>query len=296
MLPLMQLQSCCISKAICAVAAALLCACPLLRGAEGPYFVTYTHQLEEQGNLDIENRSVLGRPQNGNGFLGSATEFEYGLLGWWTTEFYLDGQATANDSTIFTGFRWENRFRLTRREHWINPVLYLEFENINGADRALLEIVGHDGEADLLEPNATAREEKKREIEGKLILGSNWRGWNFSENFIVEKNVAHEPWEFGYAIGVYRPLALAARPDVCNLCRENFRIGLEVYGGLGDTQALTLRETSHYVAPTIEWTLSGGPTFKVSPTFGATAISVPFLLRFGISYEISQFARRLHRG
>jgi hypothetical protein len=290
------MQATCILPNVRALICVVVCSLPLVRAAEGPYFVTYTHQLEEQGNLDIENRSVLGQPQGGNGFLGSATEFEYGLLGWWTTEFYLDGQSTVNESTIFTGFRWENRFRLTKREHWINPILYLEFENINGADKALLEIVGHDGEADLLEPNDTARQEKKREIEGKLILGSNWRGWNFSGNFIVEKNVVHAPWEFGYAVGLYRALALAARPEVCNFCRENFRLGLEAYGGLGDTQELTLRETSHYIAPTLEWTLSGGTTFKVSSTFGATSISVPFLLRFGVSYEISQFARRLHRG
>jgi hypothetical protein len=219
-------------------------------------------------------------------------EFEYGVMGWWTTELYLDGQATANDSAIFTGFRWENRFRLTGQERWINPVLYFEFENINGADRALLEVVGHDGEADLSEANASARQGKERELEGKLILGSNWRGWNISENFIVEKNVAHEPWEFGYAIGVARPLALAARPDNCNFCRENFRLGGEVYGGLGDTQSLTLRDTSHYIAPTAEWTLANGTTFKLSPGFGVSSTSAPFLLRFGISYEISQFARR----
>lgn len=288
------MQTSCILRIICISSSVLLYSSSLLRAAEGPYFVTYTHQLEEQGNLEIANRSVLGRPEGGNRFLGSATEFEYGLLGWWTTELYLDGQATANDSTIFTGFRWENRFRLTKREHWINPILYLEFENINGADRALLEVVGHDGDADLLDPNAVARQEKKREVEGKLILGSNWRGWNVSENFIAEKNVVHAPWEFGYAVGVYRPLALAARSDNCNFCRENFRVGAEAYGGLGDTQELTLRDTSHYIAPTVEWALASGTSFKVSPGFGVSATSATFLLRFGISYEISQFARRFH--
>jgi hypothetical protein len=279
-------------RILCGTAALLLCGPALSRASEGPYFVTYTHQLEEQGNLDLENRSVIGYPAARNRFIGSAVEFEYGVMGWWTTELYLDGQATANDSAIFTGFRWENRFRLTGQERWINPVLYFEFENINGADRALLEVVGHDGEADLSEANASARQGKERELEGKLILGSNWRGWNISENFIVEKNVAHEPWEFGYAIGVARPLALAARPDNCNFCRENFRLGGEVYGGLGDTQSLTLRDTSHYIAPTAEWTLANGTTFKLSPGFGVSSTSAPFLLRFGISYEISQFARR----
>jgi hypothetical protein len=30
-------------------------------------------------------------------------------------------------------------------------------------------------------------------------------------------------------------------------------------------------------------------TFKVSPSFSVSATNVPFLLRFGVSYEISQF-------
>ena len=267
----------------------------LLRAGEGPYFVTYTHQLEEQGNLDIETRAVSGKPTGGNRFLGAATEFEYGALGWWTTEVYLDGQVTANESAIFTGFRWENRFRVTRREHGVNPVLYLEFEDINGADKALLEVVGHDTEADLREPNSSSREEKKREIEGKLLLGSNWHGWNFSENVIVEKNIANAPWEFGYAIGMYRPLALAAVGYDCTLCRENFRVGAEAYGGLGDTRAFNLRETSQYLAATMEWSLPSGVVLKLSTGAGLSSASIPFLLRFGVSYEISQFARRLLR-
>src|SRR5579864_9085869 len=103
---------------------------PLL-GGEGPFFVTYTHQMEEPGNLELTTKNVTGKPENGNLFLGSAMEFEYGVKGWWTSELYLDGQATKSESTVFTGYRWENRFRLLLHEHWINPVLYLEFENIN---------------------------------------------------------------------------------------------------------------------------------------------------------------------
>ena len=62
-------------------------------------------------------------PPDGNRFIGSNVEFEFGATAWWTTEFYLDGQITQHDSTIFTGYRWENRFRPLMREHWINPVL-----------------------------------------------------------------------------------------------------------------------------------------------------------------------------
>jgi hypothetical protein len=199
---------------------------------EGPFFVTYTHQMEEPGNLEVATKNVTGKPGNGDRFLGHSTELEYGVTGWWTSEWYLDGQATSGESALFTGYRWENRFRLLPREHWINPVLYIEFENINGADKSLLEIVNHDGRDDLTSPNEDARNEKKRELEAKLILGSYVRGWTIAENFIAEKNVRHEPFEFGYAVGVSRPLGLAAKPERCNFCAENLQLGVEMYGSL----------------------------------------------------------------
>src|SRR6202049_1757362 len=130
----------------------LLAAVTGLYAADGPFFITYTHQMEEPGNLEINSKSLTGRPGDGNRFLGAATELEYGVKGWWTTELYLDGQTTRGESTLFTGYRWENRFRLLPREHWINPVLYVEFESINGANKSLLEVVNHDGRDDLAAP------------------------------------------------------------------------------------------------------------------------------------------------
>jgi len=273
---------------------AILAAHPL-RAAEGPFFITYTHQMEEPGNLEIATNSATGQPSGANRFFGLATEFEYGLKAWWTTEVYLDGQSTLRENTLFTGYRWENRLRLLPREHWINPVLYIEFENINGADKTLLEVVGHDGQDDLAELNATARIEKQRELETKLILSSYVKGWTIAENFIAEKNLSHAPFEFGYSAGISRPLALAARPERCNVCPENFQLGVEMYGGLGTHSGFGLSETSHYVAPTLAWTLADGTTFKISPGFGVTGTSVPFLLRFGVSYEIAQFGRTARR-
>jgi len=268
---------------------------PASWAGEGPFFITYTHQMEEPGNLEFATKNVIGKPGGGNRFLGASTELEYGVRAWWTAEFYLDGQATARETTLFTGYRIENRFRLLPREHWINPVLYVEVENINGADRALLEVVGHDGKADIAEGTGDARFEKKRELEAKLILSSHFKGWTIAENFIVEKNVRHAPFEFGYAAGVSRPLALAARPDRCSVCPENFQVGVEMYGGLGTHESFGVTETSHYVAPTIAWTLASGTTFKVSPGFGVTGTSSGFLLRFGVSYEVAQIGR-LFRG
>ena len=218
----------------------LLLSLPAANAGERPYFVTYDQTMEEPGNLEIELKGLTAAPQNGEQFLSGNTEFEYGIKAWWTTEFYLDGQTTANQSTIFTGYRWENRFRMLMRDHIINPVLYVEFEDTNGADKSLLEVVGFDSQFDGLVPNAEASRERKREIETKLILSSNLNGWNIAENFIAEKNLAGEPWEFGYAVAVSRPLSFLASPEECVLCRENFQVGMEAYGGLGTADSLRL--------------------------------------------------------
>jgi hypothetical protein len=274
---------------------ALILAAPIFVNAqERPYFVTYSHELEEPGNLEIETFSAVGKPPGGNRFLGTAMEFEYGVKTWWTSEFYLDGQITQHDSTIFTGYRWENRFRPLMREHWINPVLYVEFENTS-ADKSLREIVGHDGKDDLLDSNAIARTDKERELELKLILGSNFRGWNVSENIIAEKNLSNEPWEFGYAVAASRPLKLAASAHDCTFCPERFMAGVEMYGGLGDRYSFGTRNTSHYAGPTMNWSAPHGMTLSFSPQFGLNDFSVPRLYRFGVSYEIDQVLSRFQR-
>src|SRR5215475_10857351 len=64
---------------------------------ESPYIVTYDHHLEEPGSLDIEYFSTFGTQHGGNDFHAFWVEFEYGVLAWWTTEFYLDAQTTFHD-------------------------------------------------------------------------------------------------------------------------------------------------------------------------------------------------------
>ncbi len=266
---------------------------PSLHSQERPYFVAYDHYLEEPGNLEIEYFSTFGTQRGGNNFHSFWTEFEYGVTAWWTTELYLDGQTTFHDSTVFTGFRWENRFRPLKHEHFINPILYVEFENKNGADKILKEGEGHDVEADFLTPNAEARQEHIREVELKLILSSTFKGWNFAQNTRAAKNLANSPWEFGYALGASRPLALKASAKACNFCRENFVAGVEMYGGLGDRHNFGLHETSHYFAPVLAWNLPSDWTLRISPGFGLNDNSHRFLLRWGVSREISGFGRML---
>jgi hypothetical protein len=257
---------------------------------ESPYVVAYDHYLEEPGNLEVEYFSTFGTQPGGNNFDANWIEFEYGAQVWWTTELYLDEQTTFGNSTIFTGFRWENRLRLLQREHFLNPVLYMEYEQINDADKIIKEVEGHDVAEDHFVRNVLARHRLNHEVEFKLLLSNNFKGWNVAVNPLATKNLLpSDSWEFGYAVGASRPLALAASPDICNFCRENFIAGVELYGGLGDVHSFGLHDTSHYLAPAVAWNLPSGWTVRLSPGFGLNANSHGLLLRWGLSREFAGF-------
>jgi hypothetical protein len=262
---------------------------------ESPFFVTYTHHMEEPGNLDIETSSTAGVPRDGQRFyFAPYMELEYGVTARWTSELYIEGQSAWGDSTVFTGWRWENRYKLLKREHWINPVLYLEYEDLNEASRIQKEVEG--GGPDLSSRNALLTSERDHELESKLILSRDYHDWNISENFIVAKNFSQsEGVEFGYTFGASRPLARLASGTNCRFCRENFALGAEMYGGLGSTLGFGVHDTAHYVAPVISWMVSGNSTLRFSPGFGLTHESNPVLIRFGYTYEIQGFWSRISK-
>jgi hypothetical protein len=262
---------------------------------ESPFFVTYNHHMEEPGNLDVETSSTMGVPRNGQRFYSAPyMELEYGVTARWTSELYLEGQSTWGDSTVFTGWRLENRYKVLKREHWINPVLYLEYEDVNEASRIQKEVEG--GGLDLSSRNALLTPQRDHELEGKLILSSDRHDWNTSENFTVAKNFSQsEGLEFGYAFGVSRPLASLASGANCRFCRENFLLGGEMYGGLGSTLGFGVHDTAHYIAPVLSWMVSDNSTLRISPGFGLTHESNAVLLRFGYTYEIQGVGSRISK-
>ena len=84
---------------------------------EGPYFVTYTHYLEEPGNLEIALANTSGIPKNDNSAYNAPwLELEYGFTGWWTSELYVEGVTTRRDGNGFSGWRWENRSGCKRQK------------------------------------------------------------------------------------------------------------------------------------------------------------------------------------
>src|SRR5215470_5047124 len=277
--------SCCLLAGLCAYSAA----------QESPFFVTYTHYMEEPGNLDLEFSTTSGIPRSGQqAYIAPYMELEYGVTTRWTSEVYLEGQSTVGDSTVFTGWRWENRYKLLAREHRINPVLYLEYENVNEASRIQKEIEG--GGPDFEEPNSILNGPRSHELEGKLILSSNYHDWNITDNFTLAKNFSQsEGIEFGYAFGVSRPLSSLASARECHFCRENFAVGAEVYGGLGSTLDFGPRDAAHYFAPVLSWTVGDNSTLRISPGVGLTREASPVLIRFGYTYEVRGFGESLSK-
>jgi hypothetical protein len=282
-------------RSVCLVVVVFLATLGGSRAQEAPYFVTYTHHMEEPGNLELAVSNTLGVPRSGEPwFAAPYVEVEYGITGRWTAELYLEGQARTGDSAIFTGWRWENRVRMFAREHRINPVLYLEYEGTSEGSRLLKEVVGN--ESSFEAPNSQLRREHAHELETKLILSSTVHDWNLAENFIVEKNLSqNEGFEFGYAIGAYRPLARLASGTNCRFCRENFTVGAELYGGLGSTESFGLHDTAHYLGPVIAWQVSDNTALHFSPAIGLTHGSNPLLLRFGYSFELKGLSTRVSR-
>ena len=188
-----------------------LCPAGVAFAQERPYFVTYDDQLEKRGELEVELLTTSGNVRDENRrYIAPWTEIEYGVTSWWTAELYIEGVTFGGAGSAFTGWRWENRFRPIKGDHFINPVLYVEYENINEASRIQKEIVGR-GAQDFEPVNALA-DVRAHELEGRLILSSGMGRWNVSENLVVEKNLSEEEgFEFGYTVGVSRSFGTGAR-------------------------------------------------------------------------------------
>jgi hypothetical protein len=252
---------------------------------ERPYFTTYNDHLEKPGEIEVSLLTTAGHARDGGaGYVAPWVEIEFGVTSRWTTEVYLEGVSVAGNGSGFTGWRLENRYRPLKNDHAINPVLYVEYENITEASRIQKEIVG----SGMLpaDPVRILNETHAHELEGRLILSSHVGAWNASENVIVEKNLSEsEGVEFGYSVGVSRPLG-EERTPTCHVCASTLTVGVEAYGGLGSTVVAPFDGTRHYVAPIVAWRPTSGSLVHASVGVGLTGTSDHYLLRFGYTIEV----------
>jgi len=68
-----------------ALALLLAAFAPPARAQDTPYFLTYSHHLEEPGSLEIELNSNYATQRAGHDFMAPWMELEYGAKAWGTT-------------------------------------------------------------------------------------------------------------------------------------------------------------------------------------------------------------------
>lgn len=157
------------------------------------YFTTYNHHIEA-GELEVMLMSDFTQPSDpkrendGHGdYFSQMLELEYAPTDQLAFEFMMEGyEDIENDQTKFTGFRYEGRYRLFQEEVPLNPMLYLEYEDLHLATRYKMEVSGW------VEPPYEEDDEepdRERILESRLILSQDIGPWNLAFNWINESDL-----------------------------------------------------------------------------------------------------------
>ncbi len=162
-------------------------------------FILYDYHTEKAATtsamlLSDVARDVPGEPS----YSAQMLMIEHAMTDRWTTEFMVEGQKTAGEQYQYTGWRWENRFRLFEYGTFLNPVLYIEYENLKPTTKYLMEVSGRTDAPENPGPPQT-----ERILETRLILGQELSDkLDVSFNWINETNIRNGQTDFGYAFGL----------------------------------------------------------------------------------------------
>jgi hypothetical protein len=256
-------------------------------------FVLYNQHMEEKGETEVEVYSDYSHVGRGEpNYTAQLYEIEYGVTDLFTTSIYLETAKTFEDDQHydFGSVRWENRYRLFKDETLLNPVLYAEYEYKKPTSRFMRSVVGRtDGE----DEEEHGEEGSEHELETKLILGRDiTSNLNVAFNMIQEINFMNGLWSFGYAGGLnyafYRAYDQSGVVDLEEAGIQKLTLGLEVYGGLGDSEkGLTLSgsKTEQYLGVNLRADLKNEMHIGVGGAFGLTDTSEDALVRVTAGYE-----------
>jgi hypothetical protein len=255
-------------------------------------FVLYNQHMEEKGETEVEVYSDYSHVGKGEAnYTAQLYEIEYGVTDLFTTSIYLETAKTFEDDQHydFGSFRWENRYRLFQNETLLNPVLYAEYEYKKPTSRFMRSVVGRtDGEEE-----EHGEEASEHELETKLILGHDiTSNLNVAFNTIQEINFMNGLWSFGYVGGLnyafYRAYDQSGVVDLEEAGIQKLTLGLEVYGGLGDSEkGLTLSgsKTEQYMGVNLRADLKNEMHVGIGGAFGLTDESEDALVRLTAGYE-----------
>jgi hypothetical protein len=278
-----------------ALSAAALPSEPVRAGNEAN-FVLYDHHTDEKGETEVNifsdfSNAVGDEPR----YSAQLFEIERALTDRWEAALYLEGDKIEDEDYQFGGWRLESRYRLFDYGVFLNPVLYVEYENLNPDHKYLLDVTGRTDT-----PEGPERWE--HEIESKLIVGHDVTPkFDVAFNWINETNLDTGRWEFGYALGFnyaivgeadqegeekHEAHGRARKPAGWEI--KEIKLGGELYGGLGDsTLGLTLdpNVTQQYAGLNLKTEWANGLHVMVGGAAGLTRESERGLLRLMLGYE-----------
>ena len=257
-------------------------------GGNAANFILYNHHTADEGEREIMLMNDFGQDFDGTRYVSQMVELELGITDRWTTEFMIEGQTTSGEGGYnFTGWRWENRYRPFEYGTFLNPVLYVEWEDLSEDTKYLMEVSGRTD----AEEHEKARP-RERIFETRLILGQDiTERLDVAFNWINESDFDTGVTAFGYAAGLnYK---LTKRPNHVRHIEEEhgyhpeIRFGVELFGGLGDSdKGITANSdiTAHYLGVNALYHMTQKVMVKFGGAVGLTNVSQD-LFRLAVGYE-----------
>ena len=166
------------------------------------YITTYNHHIykgefEVMLMNDFTSPSGPKRRKDGHkNYFSQMLEIEYAPTSQLALEFMAEAfEDIGTGDSRFTGFRYEARYRLFKEEVPLNPVLYVEYEDLHVATRYKMEVSGW------VEPPFEEEEgdsDRESILESRLILSQDFGRWNAAFNWINESDLNSDETAFGY--------------------------------------------------------------------------------------------------
>lgn len=210
-------------------AAALLPASAALADRRA-YGTTYEAVTAPRGELDVETWTTIapqGEVEGGPSSRGmrEMIELEYGITDRWDVALYnmLDMITSGDTESGYAGFKVETRYRPADRGEWfVDPVLYLEFQQLFRGDA-------------------------RQKLEGKLILAKDIGNVNIAGNVAIEEErLTDATWntEVEYAAGTSYALSPA------------WMLGAEIFGK-AEKGEMGGVENRSWAGPAVSWAGGG---------------------------------------
>lgn len=247
------------------------------------YITTYNHHIykgefEVMLMNDFTSPSSPKRRNDGHeNYFSQMIEVEYAPTSQLAFEFMAEAfEDIGTGDARFTGFRYETRYRLFKDEVPLNPVLYVEYEDLHVATRYKMEVSGW------VEPPFEEEEgdsDRESILESRLILSEDFGRWNVAFNWINESDLNAGETAFGYSLGfLYRLPQHIEEGHAHHAKSAKFTpatLAFEFFGALGDTNKFDLRPSrqEHYFQPSVMFHVGKNSMLSTGVAIGLTNAS-----------------------